>query len=176
MMTPEEEKLRYPIGRFHPAAVGDPKEAILALAALPGELRKAVDGLSEAQLDTPYREGGWTLRQVVHHLADSHGLAVSRIRMALTEDWPRVPDFPEALWAQLTDARTAPVEDSLRLLEGLHARWVQLLHSLTDEQWQRGFEHSKKGRLALPFVVSLYGWHGRHHLAHICSLRERKGW
>lgn len=176
MMTPEEEKLRYPSGRFDPKAALAPKDAIRVLAALPGELRSAVHGLSDAQLDTPYREGGWTLRQVVHHLADSHGLAVSRIRMALTEEWPLVPDYPEALWAELTDARTAPVEDSLRLLEGLHARWALLLEGLTDAQWERGFEHSKKGRLALPFVVSLYGWHSRHHLAHIRSLRERKGW
>lgn len=176
MMTPEEEKLRYPIGRLDRNTALTREDAIAVLAALPSELRKAVEGLSEAQLDTAYREGGWTVRQVVHHLADSHAQAVSRIRFALTEDWPRVPDYPEALWAELADARTSPVEDSLRLLEGLHGRLVMLLQSLSREQWQRGFDHAKKGRMLLADVAVLYAWHSQHHLAHIRSLRERKGW
>lgn len=178
MATSSVDSARFPIGRFDRAAAAslDHKAAIAILAALPENMRSAVSGLSDAQLDTPYREGGWTLRQVVHHVADSHGQAYGRTRLALTEDWPVIKPYHENLWAELSDARTAPVDLSLDLLGALHARWVLLLQSLTPEQWQRGYDHPESGRHTVSQVVALYDWHSRHHLAHITSLRERMGW
>jgi DinB superfamily len=171
--------LRYPIGRFKPVdapgALG--REPFLtAIADAPGALSAAVAGLTDAQLDTPYRPDGWTVRQVVHHVPDSHMNSYIRFRKALTEDAPQVTVYEEARWAELADARSMPVDVSLALLRSLHARWVVLLRSLTEEQWQRSFRHPEHGLITLERNLQLYAWHGRHHVAHITALRERMGW
>lgn len=146
------------------------------LAALPGQLRSAVQGWSAEQLDTPYRPDGWTVRQVLHHLADSHMNNYVRCRLALTEDQPTVKGYDEAAWAALADAKTADVAVSLDLLDNIHQRLVLLLRSLNEEQWQRAFRHSERGLVRLDNNLALYAWHGKHHLAHITRLRERSGW
>ncbi|HLI30711.1 MAG TPA: putative metal-dependent hydrolase, partial [Terriglobia bacterium] len=143
---------------------------------VPARLRAAVKGLSDAQLDTPYREGGWTVRQVVHHLADSHMNSYVRFRLALTESEPTIKTYDQTRWAELRDARTAPVEPSLALLESLHKRWVLLLKSLEAADFSRTFRHPDRGTMTLDQNLALYAWHGRHHVAHITSLRERMGW
>jgi hypothetical protein len=169
---------RYPIGKFRRAEADltDHTAAITSLAALPEKLHAAVDGLGAQQLDTPYREGGWTVRQLVHHVADSHMNSYVRMRLALTEDWPTIKPYNEQLWAQLSDASTAPAELSLNLLTALHQRWVLLLGSLSEEQWQRGYTHPENGRQTLAEAAALYAWHSRHHVAHITELRRRRGW
>jgi uncharacterized damage-inducible protein DinB len=167
---------RYPVGRFAPPATITPDErtgAIATLADLPEQLRNAVDGLSAAQLSTPYREGGWTVRQVVHHMADSHMNALIRVKLSLTEDWPTVKPYDEAAWAKLHDM-SAPVEWSLELIESLHARWVMLLQSLNEEQWKRGCNHPENGPMTVEWATLLYAWHSRHHVAHITHLRARE--
>ena len=164
--------LRYPIGRFD-AATADRERDIAVLAELPSMLRSAVAGLDDFQLDTAYRDGGWTVRQLVHHVADSHMNAYVRIRLALTEDWPTIKPYAESRWAELADAKTLPVEVSLALLEALHRRWVVLLKSLGEEDWQRGYMHPENGRQALGTVIALYSWHSRHHTAHVTELRKR---
>lgn len=173
------DDLRYPTGKYERPATLSPEQrtaAIDAIAALPKAMRAAVAGLTEQQLDTPYREGGWTVRQTVHHVADSHMQAAGRVRMALTEEWPKICPYNEAAWAELADARTLPVEASLQLLEAVHTRWATLLRSLDEAQWKRGYEHPQSGRQTLEQVAGLYAWHGRHHTAHITGLRQRKGW
>lgn len=173
-----EKDPRYPIGKFRRAETNsaDHIAAIATLAALPENLRSSVDGLSSAQLETPYREGGWTVRQLVHHIADSHMNAYIRIRLALTEDWPAIKPYDEKLWAELHDARTAPIDLSLDLLAALHSRWVLLLRSLTEDQWQRGYTHPVNGRQSIADAIAVYDWHSRHHVAHIVELRKRMGW
>ena len=169
---------RYPVGKFKRPETVTPHErmaAIASLAELPGRLDEALDGLDRAQLDTPYREGGWTVRQLVHHIADSHMNAFLRVRLALTEDWPTITPYSEKAWAMLHDS-AAPVGWSLALLESLHARWVMLLESLDDEQWARGMKHPQNGPMTVEMATLLYGWHSRHHVAHIMRLREREGW
>jgi len=171
--------LRYPVGKFSfPDAVspGDRLTFVGGIAETPANLRTAIGGLSEEQLDTPYRSGGWTVRQVVHHFADSHLNSYTRFRLALTEDQPTIKPYREDRWAELPDARTGPVEVSLTLLECLHARWVDLLRSLTDAEWKRTFRHPELGPISLEQNAALYAWHGRHHVAHILNLRERMGW
>jgi hypothetical protein len=171
--------LKYPIGKFRPNSDPSPTErieAIAAIAALPESLRAAVDGLSDEQIDTPYREGGWTVRQLVHHVADSHMNAYVRIRLALTEDWPTIKPYHEGQWANLADARTLPVEVSLSLLKSLHERWAFLLESLSESDWQRGYTHPEMERQTLDQVAALYSWHSRHHTAHVTRLRDRMGW
>jgi hypothetical protein len=173
------EDLRYPIGKFHleePVAPHQLAEWIGQIAAAPTHLRTAVAGLSDAQLDTPYRPGGWTVRQVVHHVPDSHLNCYVRFRLALTEDEPTVKPYDEGRWAALPDARTAPVELSLALLENLHRRWVLLLEALTAAEWDRRFRHPELGVRTLRQTVAMYAWHGRHHVAHITALRQRSGW
>jgi uncharacterized damage-inducible protein DinB len=170
---------RYPIGRFkRPETISqqDRLEAIAAIAAMPGRLKAAVHGLDREQLETPYREGGWTVRQLVHHIADSHMNAFIRLRLALTEDWPTIKPYDEKAWAMLRDSTGAPVGWSLDLLESLHARWVLLLDSLTDEQWARGIKHPENGPMSIDVIVQLYAWHSKHHVAHITRLCEQKGW
>jgi hypothetical protein len=170
---------RYPVGRFVSSAAGTPEQLqahIAALAALPENLRSAVYGLSRAQIDTPYREGGWTVRQLVHHIADSHMNAYCRTRQALTEDWPVVQAYDEKLWAALSDASALPVEISLELLEPMHRRWVALLESLAPEDWSRGYKHSAGGPTTLARMAAMYDWHSRHHVAHITQLRKSRGW
>ena len=173
--TVAEISLRYPIGNFDASRWGR-TESIASIAGLPAALRAAVDGLDDSQIDTPYRDGGWTVRQLVHHVADSHMNAYVRIRMALTEDWPTVKLYEEARWAELADAKTLPVEVSLRLLEALHRRWVVLLESLGEADWARGHMHPEKGRQTLDRIVAVYGWHSLHHVAHVTELRRRMGW
>jgi DinB superfamily len=167
--------LRYPIGKFKPSFAGG-REAIRAIAELPSALWSAVAGLSDSQLDTAYREDGWTVRQLVHHVADSHINASVRFRLALTEDFPTIKPYAEARWAELADARTQRVEVSLELLDSLHRRWVVLLESLSAAEWARGYVHPEMGRQTLDTVAALYAWHGRHHTAHVTGLRTRLGW
>ena len=174
----ELENLRYPIGRFTPPAssgAATRAEHITALRYLPGNLQAAVSGLTNPQLNTPYREGGWTVRQLVHHIADSHANAYVRSKLALTEDWPTIKPYDEAAWARLTDSRL-PVDCSLAMIAALHERWVALLESLSDSDFERGYVHPENGRQALATVLALYGWHSRHHTAHITGLRTRENW
>ncbi len=173
------EDLRFPIGKFQledPISPERLRQWIGDIAAAPAQLRGAVAGLSEEQLNTPYRPGGWTVRQVVHHVPDSHLNSYVRFRLALTEDEPAIKPYQESAWAQLPDARTAPVEISLDLLDSLHRRWVLLLESLTPDQWDRRFRHPELGVRTLRQTAALYAWHGRHHVAHITALRRRMGW
>lgn len=170
---------RYPIGKFqYPDSVTDEQCAafIEEIAAAPAQYRAAVAGLDETQLDTPYRDGGWTLRQTVHHVADSHINSYVRFRLAATEENPRITTYKEELWAELADAKSLPVEVSLVLIESLHQRWVVFLRSLGTAQLARTFDHPAKGPLQLSTVLALYAWHGKHHVAHITSLRRQKGW
>jgi DinB superfamily len=169
---------RYPIGQFSPPETITPSDrlyAIQVIAELPEQLREAVRDLDPDQLNTPYRKGGWTVRQVVHHLGDSHMTAFHRARRALTEDWPEIAGYDEKAFAVLGDA-TAPVEWSLTLLESVHARWVMMLQTLSENQWHRGFRHLERGPQALDYVTLLYAWHSRHHVAHITHLRVAEGW
>jgi len=171
--------LRYPIGKFDIAAPVDPAtrpHLIDQIATAPAALREAVRGLDDAQLETPYRPDGWTVRQTVHHVADSHINSYLRFRLALTEENPTVKPYDEAAWAELVDSRTEPVEVSLRLLESLHQRWVVLLRALGDGDFTRTFVHPALGPVSLDRNLALYAWHGRHHTAHITGLRERNGW
>lgn len=171
--------LRYPIGKFtynSPPSEDERKKLIADIAATPVALRSAVQGLSPAQLDTPYRDGGWTVRQVVHHIPDSHLNAYVRFKLALTEDHPTIKPYMEERWAELHDSRSTPIETSLGLLESLHDRWVHLLNSLTPEEWKKSFNHPELGTVPLEKNLALYSWHGRHHVAHITELRRRMGW
>jgi uncharacterized damage-inducible protein DinB len=172
------EVLRYPIGRFTLATSNLPgvrATQIETLRLLPERLRAAVNGLSDSQLDTVYREGGWTVRQVVHHVADSHANAYIRFKLALTEDWPVIKPYREAGWAKLADSRL-PIEVSLALTAALHERWVALLESLVEDDFQRGYTHPEMGRVSLATALAMYEWHSLHHTAHITSLRARQGW
>jgi hypothetical protein len=172
--------LRYPIGKF--SLEGEITEArqrqwIDEIAEAPAALRAAVDGLTPTQIETPYRPGGWTVRQVVHHVPDSHLNAYMRFKLALTEDEPTIKPYDEARWAELADTRTVPIEVSLVFLEQLHRRWVALLRALTPAEFRRTFQHPEHGRaLSLEETLALYAWHGRHHVAHITALRQREGW
>jgi hypothetical protein len=171
--------LRYPIGDFQrPASITGAQrvEYIDAIAETPARMNSAVAGLTPAQLDTPYRPGGWTVRQLVHHVPDSHMNAYVRWKLALTEDDPTIKTYEEARWAELADSKTTSVETSLALLEHLHQRWVNLLRSLTPEQWSRTFRHPELGALTLDQNLALYAWHGKHHVAHITALRQRNAW
>lgn len=178
MTTETLDSLRFPVGKFQrdTATPAHRAESIAAIDALPAKLRAAIEGLTDAQLETPYREGGWTVRQVVHHLADSHINAYSRTRHALAGDFPTIYAYDEARWAQLPDAHSAPLSLSLELIDGLHARWVLLLSSLSDADFEKGYLHPENGRQTLEQVVALYAWHGRHHTAHITDLRKRSKW
>ena len=172
------ERLRYPIGRFqedpHPTAEKY-ERWIDRIAALPGDLRTVVQDLTGDQLDTPYRPHGWTVRQVVHHVPDSHLNAYVRTKLALTEDVPTIKPYDEAAWARLPDC-SGPPEPSLQLLEALHARWTALLRSLDGAALLRTLDHPEEGTLTVGRFVQSYAWHGRHHHAHIAGLRTRMGW
>jgi DinB superfamily len=172
--------LRYPVGRFHrPEAPLDEtqrRRAIDAIAATPARLRAAVNGLTSTQLDTPYRPGGWTVRQVVHHVPDSHMNAYVRFKLALTEHEPTIKPYEEARWAELADTRETPIETSLVLLERLHERWVILLQSMSEGDFARRFHHPETGIQRLDQVLAMYEWHGAHHVGHVRGLRERMGW
>lgn len=146
------------------------------IAAAPMLMRDAVSGLTPSQLDTPYRQGGWTLRQVVHHVPDSHLNAYARFKLALTEDAPTIKSYDEARWAELGDSHDTPIKTSLAMLDALHDRWVRLLRSMAPGDFQRQLKHPESGTMTLDALLSLYAWHGRHHVAHITSTRERRGW
>ncbi|MGO8789055.1 MAG: YfiT family bacillithiol transferase [Terriglobia bacterium] len=176
--------LQYPIGKFTWGRAGEGllageaerRQWLADIEQTPARLRAAVAELTEGQLDTPYRPGGWTVRQLVHHLADSHMNSYVRFRLALTEDEPTIKPYEQQLWADLPDARSAPAELSLTLLDSLHQRWVSLLRSLAPEDFARAFKHPELGRVTLERNLALYAWHGKHHVAHITNLRERSGW
>jgi hypothetical protein len=173
--NPELDNLRYPIGRFNAATAGTRAEQIDVLRRLPSQLRAAVAGLSDAQLDTPYREGGWTVRQLVHHIADSHANAYIRFKWALTEDTPGIKAYDENLWAQLPDSRM-PVDESLNMTQAIHARLLGLVESMSDADFNRSFVHPERGPVALGTNLAIYAWHSKHHVAHITRLRDRMGW
>lgn len=176
-MTSIVADVRYPVGPFTPSSASDARQAAIAeIAALPARLRAAVAGLGDAQLDTPYREGGWTVRQVVHHIADSHMNGFIRLKLALTEDRPTIKPYDEKAFAALADMRL-PVDVSLELLDSLHARWVAVYAALTDAEFARTFVHPEYAEpLALERHAQMYAWHSRHHVAHITGLRGRQGW
>jgi len=171
--------LRYPVGPFEFAGTlsdEQRQDLIGQIAAAPAKMRAAVAGLSDEQLNTPYRPEGWTVRQVVHHVPDSHLNSYIRFKLALTEEHPTIKAYDENVWANLDDARRAPINISLDLLEALHHRWVLFLRSLKGGDFQRTFNHSELGSVSVDKNIALYAWHGRHHVAHITSLRERMGW
>jgi uncharacterized damage-inducible protein DinB len=171
--------LRYPIGQYKSTSSitsQDRQELMRQLAEAPHGLRTSVEDLSPDQLNTPYRPGGWTVRQVVHHLADSHLNWYVRTRLALTENEPLIKPFDENLWAELQDARSGPIESSVLLLDGLHERWAQLFESLEASGWVRKMIHPERGVLTLDAILPMIAWHGRHHTAHITELRKRMSW
>jgi len=171
--------LRYPIGDFHfsgQVTESDRHRSIDIIESTPAKMRAAVEGLAEKQLDTPYRPGGWTVRQVVHHVPDSHMNAYVRFKLALTEDVPTIKAYDEQLWAKLEDSKNTPIETSLTLLESLHARMTVLLRSLKPTDFGRKFNHPERGPMTVDSLLALYAWHGPHHVAHITELRKREGW
>lgn len=175
----DSTELAYPIGTFHYSEAITPQQRKLwieELRKLPSELRNTVEGLSDERLETPYRPAGWTVRQVVHHLPDSHMNSYVRFRIALTEDSPSIRAYREAEWAQLSDARFGPIEPSLQILDGLHARWTALLEKLTDDEFGCTFHHPELREVRLDWALGLYAWHSRHHLAHIQNLGRRMNW
>jgi len=171
--------LRYPIGEFkysRPLTSEERSACISNIEQTPARVRNAVAGLTNEQLDTAYRPGGWTIRQVVHHIPESHLNAYIRMKLATTEELPTIKPYFEDRWAQLEDARKAPIAMSLDLLDALHQRWIWFLQTLTEPDYERAFNHPELGLVTLDKNIALYDWHGRHHLAHITSLRERMGW
>jgi hypothetical protein len=173
-------ELQYPIGKpplpTAPLTEAERKQVIEAIAELPVRVRAAVAGLTHQQLDTPYRPSGWTVRQVVHHLADSHMNGFVRFKFAITENEPTIKPYTEAAWAETAEARTAPIDPSLHILDGIHERWTILLTSMKAADFARTFRHPERGVMTLDTTVSLYAWHSNHHVAHIARLRERMGW
>ena len=175
----QETDLRYPVGRFDWDAApseADRPRLIGEIAETPGALRSAVSGLSRDQLETRYRPGGWTVKQVVHHVPDSHLNAYTRFKLALTEDEPTIKPYDEAAWSELPDSQKVPIDVSLDLLDSLHVRWVTLLRSMDSAGFRRALRHPEHGVLTLDQMLALYAWHGRHHVAHITALRKREGW
>jgi uncharacterized damage-inducible protein DinB len=171
------DALRYPVGRFAPRedlSADERAGLIREISELPKRFRAAVESLSDAQLETPYRDGGWTARQVVHHVPDSHLQGYARFKLALTEDLPLIKTYDEAAWAETADSRDAPVEPSLDILDALHQRWVLLLTSLSEEDFDRAFRHPEMGVVSLEKNLQLYAWHGRHHLGHVMLVAGRK--
>ena len=173
------DDLRFPTGKFHfnPEVTPDiRRQSIAAIRETPSALGAAVRGLTEAQLNTPYREGGWTVRQVVHHVPESHMNAFTRFKLALTEDNPTIKAYNEDAWAKLGDVARTPVETSLVLLDALHQRWVTLLEVMRPEDFGRPLVHPDSGPQTLDRMLQMYAWHGRHHTSHITALRARQGW
>ena len=173
------ESLRYPIGKFNYKGKKSAEERaaiIRVIEETPKKMREAVAGLSEEQLNTPYRPDGWTVKQVVHHVPDSHMNSYVRFKLALTEDNPTIKTYMEDRWAELADSYETPVEVSLQLLENIHNRWVTVLKSMKEEDFDKKLQHPEAGSIDLDWLLCLYDWHCRHHLAHITSLRERMGW
>ena len=179
MSTAAADHLRYPIGTFRRPERLDRAQratAIDAIGRLPDDLRGVVANLTAPQLDTPYRPDGWTVRQLAHHIPDSHLNAYIRLKLALTEDEPTIKPYDEARWAELADSRTTPIGTSLALLEALHARWTVLLRAMDEHDFARTLRHPESGLLRVDQLLALYAWHGAHHVAHITRLRERMGW
>jgi uncharacterized damage-inducible protein DinB len=179
MASTGEPDPRYPTGTFtfDPDITPDKRRtSIAAIRATPAALRAAVRGLSEAQVNTPYREGGWTVRQVVHHVPESHMNAFTRFKLAMTEDNPTIKPYEEDRWVRLGDIPRTPLETSLALLDALHERWVTLLEVMTDEDFRRPLTHPQNGPMTLDRMLQLYAWHGPHHVAHITRLRARERW
>lgn len=177
--TPDLETLRFPTGRFVAVATSEPQQRERwrdAVAGTPARLRAAVEGLDEDQLDTPYRNGGWTVRQVVHHVVDSHVNAYVRFKLGLTEEGPAIKPYDEAAWAELPDGRSPDIETSLVLLEALHRRWVRVIDGMEEADFARRLLHPEIGEITLDTLLQLYAWHGPHHVAHVTGLRERRGW
>jgi hypothetical protein len=174
------EELKYPVGRYQKPDVFTKEiltEAIFVIEQFPKKIKQEVESLSDEQLDTPYRPDGWTVRQVVHHCADSHMNAFIRIKMALTENNPTIKPYAEALWAELADGKNLPVRPSLSLIENIHLRWIILLKNMTEKDFERTFIHPEKGKqLSLHEQTGMYAWHCNHHLAHITSIKKRKSW
>jgi uncharacterized damage-inducible protein DinB len=170
---------RYPIGKFSfdgTLTSGQKKQYLDDIEQTPERLRAAVRGLSDQQLNTPYREGGWTVRQLTHHVPDSHMNAYIRFKLALTEDEPTIRPYMEDRWAELAESKQAPIDVSLALLDSLHQRWRLVLRNISDADWKRTFRHPEMGLLSLEKTLALYAWHGRHHVAHVTTLREKMGW
>jgi hypothetical protein len=170
---------RYPIGKFSfEGTLTDPQrqQFIADIEQTPAAMRAAIKGLSTSQLDTPYRDAGWTVRQVLHHVPDSHMNAYTRFKLALTEDEPTIKPYMEDRWANLEDTRSTPPEVSLTLLDSLHDRWVRVLRAIKPEEWKRTLRHPEMGVLNLEKTLALYSWHGRHHVAHVTELRKRMNW
>lgn len=170
---------RYPVGRYQrrdELTAAERAQCLDEIAAVPRQMREAVQGLTAAQLETPYRQGGWTLRQVVHHVPDSHLNSYVRFKLALTEDAPTIRPYDEALWAALPDSVDTPIETSLTLLESLHDRWMRLLRAMSPDDFRRTLVHPEHGSMTLDTMLGLYAWHGRHHVAHITTTRARNGW
>jgi uncharacterized damage-inducible protein DinB len=172
------EDLRFPVGQFEQFKVAKDlrSQFIQTIAELPAKLRAACEGLSEEQLETPYRPEGWTIKQVIHHVADSHSQSLSRFKLGLTEDCPTIKPYAEDLWAELADSKHAPVDSSMAIIEGTHARWTLLLNSMTDADFGKKLNHPERGEYDLDYFLSLYDWHSRHHTAHITELRTRNHW
>jgi len=175
----EQNDLRFPIGKFDPdydTSVSARAERIATISDLPSAIGRAVEGLTREQLDTPYRPEGWSVRQTVHHVADSHANSLTRFKLALTEDEaPTIRPYYEERWAELGDNKL-PIDPSMKMIDGIHARWSALLESMSDEDFGREFIHPETGRWTLDAALALYAWHSRHHTAHITALRERSGW
>ncbi|MBW3656770.1 MAG: bacillithiol transferase BstA [Gemmatimonadetes bacterium] len=170
---------RYPVGRYRPEREIDADqraEWIQQIADTPARFRQAVQGLGDDQLDTPYRDGGWTVRDLVHHLPDSHMNAYIRVKLGLTEENPPIKTYDEAAWAALPETGVTPAEVSLALLDGIHVRWVNTLRGMGEGDWARTIQHPEWGAMRLDQLLGLYAWHGRHHVAHVTRLRERNGW
>jgi uncharacterized damage-inducible protein DinB len=170
--------LRFPVGKFDSdfeVTRELRQQFIRTISGLPEKLNDAVKNLSDAQFDTPYRPEGWTVRQVVHHIADSHLNSLCRFKLALTEDFPTIRPYHEDRWAELADSKM-PVDVSLKIIEGIHSRWASLLNSMTDEEYKRKLNHPESGEWTLEKMLGMYDWHSRHHLAHITTLAERENW
>jgi len=179
MATAAQTDPRYPVGKFEkPSQVTDAqrREAIATIAAMPAKLKAAVAGLNAQQLATPYRDGGWTVAQVVHHLADSHGNAFFRFKFGMTEQNPTIKPYDEAKWAETADCKDVPAEVSLAIVDGLHQRWNALLKSMQPADFARPLFHPEHGSITLDYMLALYSWHSRHHVGHITALRQRNGW
>src|SRR5215467_16214147 len=173
------EDMRFPVGKFHydgPPTPEQQRSFLEAIAQTPAQLRAAIKGLSDAQLDTPYRPEGWTVRQVVHHVPDSHLNAYTRFKLALTEDTPTIKPYDEAKWARLEDSRSTPIATSLALLDAVHDRWIRVLRAMSPSDFARTLNHPENGTMNLDQLLALYEWHGKHHVAHVTNLRSRNGW
>lgn len=174
-----DEDLRYPIGKFEAKIETTPQmraKFIQTIEELPAKIRAAIKDLNNEQINTPYRAGGWTVNQVVHHVADSHMNCFCRFKFGLTVDAPTIATYDEALWAETAEAKNAPLESSLMIIEGVHARWTQLLKAMSDADFARNIIHPERGKMSLSQMLALYDWHSRHHTAHITNLRKRNGW